>query len=54
MNKNIRISLAIFIIATLALISGRFEEVVEKEIIKKCWEELNITYIGFTDLLNDL
>ena len=35
MNKNIRISLAIFIIATLALISGRFEEVVEKEIIKK-------------------
>ena len=35
MNKNIRISLAIFIIAALALISGRFEEVVEKEVIKK-------------------
>ena len=35
MNKNIRISLAIFIIAALALISGRFEEVVEKEVVKK-------------------
>ena len=35
MNKNIRISLAIFIIALLALLSGQFEDEVERKVIKK-------------------
>ena len=35
MNKNIRISLAIFIIALLTLLSGQFEDVVERKVIKK-------------------
>ncbi len=35
MNKNIRISLAIFIIALLTLLSGQFEDEVEKKVVKK-------------------
>ena len=35
MNKNIRISLAIFIIALLTLLSGQFEDEVERKVIKK-------------------
>jgi len=35
MNKNIRISLAIFIIALLTLLSGQFEEEKKAEVIKK-------------------
>ncbi len=35
MNKNIRISLAIFIIAILALLSGQFEEEKKATVIKK-------------------
>ncbi|MDA9118068.1 efflux RND transporter periplasmic adaptor subunit [Gammaproteobacteria bacterium] len=35
MNKNIRISLAIFIIALLALLSGQFKDEVERKVIKK-------------------
>ena len=35
MNKNIRISLAIFIIALLTLLSGQFEDEVERRVIKK-------------------
>ena len=35
MNKNIRISLAIFIIALLTLLSGQFEGEVERKVIKK-------------------
>ena len=35
MNKNIRISLAIFIIALLTLLSGQFEEEKKATVIKK-------------------